>query len=216
MPVHQKINSLRQHIHSTPLKKTGHNKFSGYYYFELADFLVPALSKCFELDLCPMVSFTGDTATMTVTDLEDGSQVAITSPMSSASLKACHEVQNLGAVQTYLRRYLWVALLEIVEHDAIDSSHGAEKKKQGAEKAAQKQTDRQLTEREQELVAFSAFLVECHEAGRDLDAIKAWYLPANWSDDNPTEQEERTFVWGELKPWSKLRSTIKANKPEQA
>jgi len=31
-------------------------------------------------------------------------------------------VQNLGAVQTYLRRYLWVAALEIVEHDALDSS----------------------------------------------------------------------------------------------
>jgi hypothetical protein len=42
--------------------------------------------------------------------------------MSSAALKGCHEVQNLGAVQTYLRRYLWVAALEIVEHDALDSS----------------------------------------------------------------------------------------------
>jgi hypothetical protein len=42
--------------------------------------------------------------------------------MSTAALKGCHEVQNLGAVQTYLRRYLWVAALEIVEHDALDSS----------------------------------------------------------------------------------------------
>ena len=63
---------------------------------------------------------------MTLTDLEDGSQFVITSPMSTAKLKACHEVQNLGAVQTYLRRYLWVVALEIVEHDAIDSSAGAD------------------------------------------------------------------------------------------
>ena len=42
--------------------------------------------------------------------------------MSSAALKGCHEVQNLGAVQTYLRRYLWVTAMEIVEHDALDSS----------------------------------------------------------------------------------------------
>jgi hypothetical protein len=47
--------------------------------------------------------------------------------MSSAALKGCHEVQNLGAVQTYLRRYLWVAALEIVEHDAIDSAPAKEK-----------------------------------------------------------------------------------------
>jgi len=41
--------------------------------------------------------------------------------MSTASLKGCHEVQNLGAVQTYIRRYLWVCALEIVESDAIET-----------------------------------------------------------------------------------------------
>lgn len=128
MPVLHKINQLRRHIHSTELKKTGYNKFSQYSYFELADFLIPALSKCIELDLCTMVSFATDLASMTVTDLEDGTSFVITSPMSTAALKACHEVQNLGAVQTYLRRYLWVALLEIVEHDAVDSSAGPDKK----------------------------------------------------------------------------------------
>jgi hypothetical protein len=45
--------------------------------------------------------------------------------MSTAALKGCHEVQNLGAVQTYIRRYLWVAALEIVEHDVVDASAGA-------------------------------------------------------------------------------------------
>ncbi len=214
MSIHKKINVLRQHIHSTPLKKTGYNSYSNYNYFELADFLVPALLKCIELDLCPVVSFTREIATMTVTDLSDGKEITITSPMSSASLKACHEVQNLGAVQTYLRRYLWVSLLEIVEHDAVDSSPGAEKKKQAAEKPAQASEARTLTEREQELVSFAESLVDCHKNGKDQEAIKAFYLPVNWSDDNPTEQEEKLFVWNELKPWSKLRSTIKANKPE--
>ena len=71
-----------------------------------------------------------------------------------------------------------------------------------------------LTPREEELLAFATFLVECHESGRDIDAIKAYYLPHNWSGDNPTEQEEKKFVWRELHPWSKLRSAIKANKPE--
>jgi hypothetical protein len=46
--------------------------------------------------------------------------------MGSAALKGCHEVQNIGAVETYQRRYLWVAALEIVEHDALDSSPGAD------------------------------------------------------------------------------------------
>jgi hypothetical protein len=46
--------------------------------------------------------------------------------MSSAQLKGCHEVQNLGAVQTYLRRYLWTMAFEICEHDSLDAVTGKE------------------------------------------------------------------------------------------
>lgn len=118
----KKLNQARYKFHTTEIKKTGHNKFANYYYFELGDFLVPALKIFNEVGLCAVVSFDADIARMTITDIDDGSQCVITSPMSSATLKGCHEVQNLGAVQTYLRRYLWVSALEIVEHDAVDSS----------------------------------------------------------------------------------------------
>ena len=126
MSVLAKLNEARKQFHAAKIKKTGRNTFAGYDYFELADFLVPALQIFDNLKLSAVVSFGVDLATMTLTDLEDGSQFAITSPMSTANLKACHAVQNLGAVQTYLRRYLWVAALEIVEHDAIDSSQGVD------------------------------------------------------------------------------------------
>ncbi|KAF1692688.1 single-stranded DNA-binding protein [Pseudoxanthomonas koreensis] len=106
------------------LKKTGENKFAGYKYFELGDFLPTAQAIFADLGLCGLVSFTADTATLTITDTEDGSQVVITSPMGSAALKGCHEVQNIGAVETYQRRYLWVAAFEIVEHDALDATTG--------------------------------------------------------------------------------------------
>ena len=43
MSVHAKLNKARLKFHSLPLKKSGHNKFAGYRYFELGDFLVPAL-----------------------------------------------------------------------------------------------------------------------------------------------------------------------------
>lgn len=119
-----KLNEARARFHSTQIRKTGKNAFAGYDYFELADFLVPAMTIFNELKMSAVVSFGVELASMTLTDLEDGSQFVITSPMSTANLKACHAVQNLGAVQTYLRRYLWVAALEIVEHDAIDSSEG--------------------------------------------------------------------------------------------
>jgi hypothetical protein len=63
-------------------------------------------------------------AFLQITDVEDGTSIMFTSPMSSAALKGCHDVQNLGAVQTYLRRYLWTNAFEISEHDALDATMG--------------------------------------------------------------------------------------------
>lgn len=108
------------------LKKSGHNKFAGYQYFELGDFL-PHVQAIFEhVGLCDVITFTETVATMTVFDIEDGSSVVFTSPMGSAQLKGCHEVQNIGAVETYQRRYLYVSALAIVEHDALDAVTGSD------------------------------------------------------------------------------------------
>ena len=126
MSVYKKLQEARMKLQNTALKKSGHNKFAGYYYFELGDFL-PAIQKiCAEMDLCGVVSFDHNMAFLQINDTEDGTSVMFTSPMSSAALKGCHDVQNLGAVQTYLRRYLWVNAFEIVEHDALDAVMGAD------------------------------------------------------------------------------------------
>ena len=123
MNIYQKLNAARDEFHKTKLKKTGHNKFANYYYFELGDFLIPALQIFRFYGITGVISFGKEEASMTIIDVDKPEdRIVINSPMSSAALKGCHEVQNLGAVQTYLRRYLWVAALEIVEHDALDSS----------------------------------------------------------------------------------------------
>jgi hypothetical protein len=125
MNVYQKLNDARHKFHNIELKKSGHNKFAGYKYFELGDFIIPALSIFDEVGLVSIISFTKDYADMRIINVEKTEEViTISSPMSTAALKGCHEVQNLGAVQTYLRRYLWVAALEIVEHDALDATTG--------------------------------------------------------------------------------------------
>ena len=61
---------------------------------------------------------------LSIVDVDGGGEIVITSPFGSAALKGCHEVQNIGAVETYQRRYLWVAAMEIVEHDALDATTG--------------------------------------------------------------------------------------------
>jgi len=145
MSIYQKLADARTDFHSRQLKKSGKNKFAGYSYFELADFLLPGLDCMNAQGLVPVISFGTELATMTIYDSESNDSIAITSPMSSAALKGCHEVQNLGAVQTYLRRYLWMAALEIIEHDAVDASGQAAKPKPKAPKADAKLLDQLVT-----------------------------------------------------------------------
>lgn len=128
MSIYKKLSDAREHFHELQLRKTGHNKFAGYKYFELGDFLIPALSVLKMYGIVSVISFGKEIATMKLIDIDKPDDfIEITSPMSSAALKGAHEIQNLGAVQTYTRRYLWVAALEIVEHDAIDSAPAKEK-----------------------------------------------------------------------------------------
>jgi hypothetical protein len=67
---------------------------------------------------------------------------------------------------------------------------------------------------QEELDNVADYMVECHQSGKDLDAIKAWYSDGTFSVDAGDKQEEQKYVWGALKEYSKLRSAIRANKPE--
>jgi len=122
MSVYKKLNAVRLALHAMELKKTGYNSFGKWHYFELADFLVPALKLFDEHGLCGGVSKDGEDMTLSVCDIEATGRVIFSIPLSSAALKGAHEVQNLGAVITYSRRYLWTLALEILEHDAVDAS----------------------------------------------------------------------------------------------
>jgi len=125
MSVYPKLIKARNMLRKLELKKSGHNKFAGYNYFELGDFL-PYVQAIFEeVGLCDVIYFDKDMAYMNIFDTEDGSFTLFTSPMGSAQLKGCHEVQNIGAVETYQRRYLYVTAMAISEHDALDATTGA-------------------------------------------------------------------------------------------
>ena len=146
--VYAKLQKARMMLQAAPLKKSGHNKFAGYQYFELGDFL-PTINGIFsELGLCSVISFDKELATLRIVDTDNGGSIVFTSPMADANLKGCHPIQNLGAVETYSRRYLYVTALEIVEHDALDATTGSEAPKYA--KPITKDVFDNLTEEDQE------------------------------------------------------------------
>ncbi|HQJ59921.1 MAG TPA: ERF family protein, partial [bacterium] len=125
MCIYKKLNRLRMEFLSRGVKKTGYNGYSDYPYFELEDILPIAVPLCNEIGLTTITSFKrnelGVYGIMRIVDIDAPDKfVEIESASGMATLKACHDIQNVGAVETYHRRYLWTALLELTEHDAME------------------------------------------------------------------------------------------------
>ena len=122
MTIFEKLNEARLRFQNAGVQKSGCNKFAGYTYYELSDILPFINQIANELKFTCVVNFTPDLATLDFVDLEGDGKITFTSPMSEAQLKGCHPVQNLGAVETYIKRYLYQNCFEIVENDALDET----------------------------------------------------------------------------------------------
>jgi hypothetical protein len=121
MSVYKKLQEARILLQNTKLNKSGKNKFAGFNYFELSDF-IPQVTEIFnKVGLCGVVSFTSDTAYLTVHETESDGFVTFTSPLVMAENAKGQAIQSLGATHTYFRRYLWLMCMEITENDLIDS-----------------------------------------------------------------------------------------------
>ncbi len=181
MNVLKKLIDSRVALQHKSLNKSGHNKFAGYKYFELADFL-PTVQQIFqEKGLVDVISFTETLATMIVFDIEDGSSVSFTSPMGSANLKGCHEVQNIGAVESYQRRYLYTTALAIVENDVLDAVTGDDAKP--VVKEAVKEVVKKVVEKPDQTMLLGK-LIEWAEACNTEDELKSiWKSNQSKIDD---------------------------------
>ncbi len=127
MNIYEKLSEGRYQFKQQKLKGSGKNEYAGYTYIDLTDILPLITAIEHELKYITTISFTTEQATATVVDVEKPEDtIVFTTPMSTASLKGCHEVQNLGAVETYLRRYLYMAVYEIVEQDELDKAEPRE------------------------------------------------------------------------------------------
>lgn len=147
MNVYEKLQKCRVELQNTELKKSGNNKFAGYKYFELGDFLPTINRLCMEHKLLTVTTFNSEIATLEVINAEAPEErVIFTSPQGQAQLKGCHEIQNIGAVETYQRRYLMMLAFEIVEGDALDPIVGADDKKTSSKQAEIVLTDEQVKE----------------------------------------------------------------------
>jgi hypothetical protein len=122
MNVYKKLQTARVKLQDTNLKKSGKNTFAKFNYFELGDF-IPEITDIFnEMGLCGVVNLQLDIATLTIHDTDSEGQIVFSTPLVHADMGKVQAIQNLGATHTYMRRYLWLMAMEIVENDMVDAA----------------------------------------------------------------------------------------------
>ncbi|MCI6265832.1 MAG: ERF family protein [Erysipelotrichaceae bacterium] len=129
----QKIQRCRVELQNSNLKKSGKNKFAGFSYYELADF-IPKVNELFDkYKLFSQFTLQNDIATLEVFDTENKvkfneyetyESITFSSPVAEIVIKGANAIQSLGGANTYMKRYLYLNLLEIVESDSFDAVSG--------------------------------------------------------------------------------------------
>ena len=146
MNIYQKIQAVKKELSERELKKSGENKFSGFKYYELGDFLPSIIELCAKYGLFTQITFTEDKGILNIVDcnaevVQEGTPseyriVQYESPLKELELKGANAIQALGGAETYLRRYLYMNAFDIVEADMFDSAEFEKKKNAKTEKTA--------------------------------------------------------------------------------
>ena len=130
MNVLQKLAQARKKFLAKGVEKSGINQHLEFKYFRLED-IVPEATEIFaEIGLLHVFSIKGDVASMIVYNTDDINDfVEFTAPfivvkpiVNKEGKQVSNDVADLGSSITYLRRYLYLMCLDIVEADEIDAN----------------------------------------------------------------------------------------------
>lgn len=120
-----KLIEARKRFLEAGIKKTGVNRYAEYKYFTL-DEIIPVKTEIFHaLGLVDTISFGTDSATLTLVNVDKpDEQIVFTSQLAADESMIKNPIQKVGAIQTYVRRYLYMLALDIIESDGIEETTG--------------------------------------------------------------------------------------------
>lgn len=134
LSLNELIIKIRVELQNSKIKKSGKNRFAGFDYYELADFL-PKLN---ELMLKEGINdrFTID-ETMARLELIKGKErqeytipfKIFPTPLNKSGQPSMQDIQYLGALNTYYKRYLYLNAFGITDGEVIDSMDNTTLKK---------------------------------------------------------------------------------------
>ena len=159
--VYQRLAQARARFLDTPVKKSGVNRFAEFKYFELEDIVPPTTAIFNDLGLLFFVSFEEGSAVGTLVNTDNPEEtIVFKSPLVDLTVidsktgeaktpAGMNSVQALGGSETYQRRYLYMAVLDIVEADSFDAGAGKPDPETG-KSAAPKKSNKPASEPERQ------------------------------------------------------------------
>lgn len=124
--IYGKLLDIRLDFLKESIKKTGINPHAQFQYFELEDIIPIATDTMAKHNCIYLISFdtVGSRAVGTLVDVENNeNRIEFEIPfvmIAEPSKFRMNETQGVGAAVTYYRRYLYMTMLDLVEHDAFD------------------------------------------------------------------------------------------------
>jgi hypothetical protein len=123
MNVYGKLIEARKRFLEAGIKKTGVNRYAEYKYFTL-DEIIPAKQEIFrDLGLADVISFGEGYAILTIFNVSNPEEhIEFLSQLAPDESMIKNPIQKVGAIQTYVRRYLYLLALDIIESDGIEAT----------------------------------------------------------------------------------------------
>lgn len=120
--VYGKLLEARKRFLETGIKKTGVNRYAEFKYFTLDD-IIPAKQAIFkDLGLADLITFGTEVATLTIVNVDNPDEsIEFMSQLAEDESLIKNPIQKVGAIQTYVRRYLYLLALDIIESDGIEA-----------------------------------------------------------------------------------------------
>ena len=138
MNLNEIIIKIRVELQNSKIKKSGKNKFAGFQYYELSDFLPKLNELMLENGVNDNFTIKNDLATLILIKGDERQEYSIPfvmfdTPLSKSGKESMQPIQYLGALNTYYKRYCYLNAFGITDGEVIDSmdnSNNAPRKKQ--------------------------------------------------------------------------------------
>lgn len=124
--LNESIIQIRVDLQNSKIKKSGINKYAGFAYYELADFLPRLNELMLQYGINDKFTIEEDKATLTLIKGEETQSYNIPferfdTPLNKNGSPSMQDIQYLGALNTYYKRYLYLNAFGITDGEVIDS-----------------------------------------------------------------------------------------------